>query len=292
MYEFIKVSDKAYYIDCPSKIGVVRTRADEAVLIDTGNNKDTGKRVLKILDSERITPAAVYITHAHADHIGGNSLIRQRTGCPIYAKGIECAFTRYPMLEPALLYGADPLPDLCHRFLLAAESPAEELTEDKLPDGIRLLDLCGHTPDMVGFVTDEGIAYIADALSSAETLKKYGIGYIFDVEKYLLTLDRLKDTDAAIFIPSHAAPTENIAPLADHNISKVYEIAERILSLTDGGISFETLLSRLFSDYDISVDITQHALVGSTVRSYLTYLKKQGRITVDFKDKTLFFVKN
>ena len=42
MYELIKVSESCYYIDCPSKIGIVKISEDEVCLIDSGNEKGTG----------------------------------------------------------------------------------------------------------------------------------------------------------------------------------------------------------------------------------------------------------
>ena len=50
MYELVQVAENTYYIDCPAKIGVCRTSAEEVWLIDSGNDKDAGRRILKILD--------------------------------------------------------------------------------------------------------------------------------------------------------------------------------------------------------------------------------------------------
>ena len=44
MYELIKISEHDYYIDCPAKTGVVLTGNNEAVLIDSGSDKDAGKK--------------------------------------------------------------------------------------------------------------------------------------------------------------------------------------------------------------------------------------------------------
>ena len=38
-----------------------------------------------------------------------------------------------------------------------------------------ILDLKGHSFDMVGFKTADGTAYIADSVSSSDTLDKYGL---------------------------------------------------------------------------------------------------------------------
>ena len=42
---------------------------------------------------------------------------------------------------------------------------------------------------------------------------------------------------------------------------------------------FEELLARLFAHYDLVMDMNQYVLVGSTLRSYLSYLLDTGRMT-------------
>ena len=135
---------------------------------------------------------------------------------------------------------------------------------------------------MVGFRTADGVVYLADALSSKETLDKYAVSFVYDVGAYLETLRTLKTLDAALFVPSHAAPTEDIAPLARYNIEKVFEIAERILRICEFPMSFEAILMKLCEYYSITMTHEQYVLVGSTLRSYLSWLKGDGRLIAAF----------
>ncbi|MFR6426498.1 MAG: hypothetical protein ACLUNO_14020 [Oscillospiraceae bacterium] len=81
---------------------------------------------------------------------------------------------------------------------------------------------------MVGFRTPDDVVYLADCLSSRETLEKYQIGFLYDVAAYLDTLEMVKTLSGRAFVPAHAAATEDIAPLAQYNIDKVLEIADII----------------------------------------------------------------
>ncbi len=191
MYELIQVSEQSYYIQSPAKIGLVKLNEQDVCLIDSGNDKDAGKKVKRILDANGWRLTAIYNTHSHADHIGGNKYLQGQTGCKIYAPGIECAFTRYPILEPSLLYGGYPCKELRHKFLMAQESDSQELTPACLPEGFEIIPLPGHFFDMVGFRTADDVVYLADCLSSKETLDKYKIGFIYDVAAYLDTLEKL-----------------------------------------------------------------------------------------------------
>ena len=100
MYELIQVAENSYYIQSPAKIGLVLTGEGEVCLIDSGSDKSAAKKVRKILDANGWKLKAIYNTHSHADHIGGNRYLQEQTGCRIYAPGIERDFTEHPVLEP------------------------------------------------------------------------------------------------------------------------------------------------------------------------------------------------
>ena len=289
MYELIQVSGGSYYIQSPAKIGLVKLSEGDVCLIDSGNDKDAGRKVRQILDANSWRLAAIYNTHSNADHIGGNKYLQGQTGCKIYAPGVERAFVQSPVLEPSFLFGGYPCKELRHKFLLAQESNAEPLTEEVLPAGFSCIPLPGHFFDMVGFRTPDDVVYLADCLSSRETLDKYQIGFVYDVAAYLETLEAVKAMSAKMFVPAHAAATEEIAPLAQYNIDKVWAIAGKILEVCREPLCFETVLQRLFAAYNLTMDFQQYVLVGSTVRSYLAWLKDTGKLTARFEENRLLW---
>lgn len=289
MYELLQVKNNSYYIQSPAKIGLVRLNGTDACLIDSGSDKEAGRKVRQILEKNGWRLTAIFNTHSNADHIGGNKYLQSQTGCKIYAAGIERDFTNHPILEPAFLYGGFPPSELRHKFLLAGESCAEYLTPEALPEGMETIPLHGHFFDMVGFRTSDNVVYLADCLSSAATLEKYQIGFIYDVAAYLDTLAAVSEMQADMFVPAHAEATENIAPLAKLNIDKVHEIAEKILSLCTEPRCFEDILKRLFTAYGLAMNFEQYVLVGSTVRSYLSWLKESGRLEAFFEDNMLLW---
>lgn len=289
MYELNQLSTNSYYVQSPAKIGIVKLNDREVCLIDSGSDKDAGRRVRQILDVNSWQLTAIYNTHSNADHIGGNKYLQSQTGCRIYAPGIECDFTNHTLLEPSFLYGGFPPKDLRRKFLMAQESSAEYLTEDVLPKGMSLIPLPGHFFDMAGFRDMDNVVYLADCLSSKETLEKYQIGFIYDVSAYLDTLEMVKTLNAKVFVPAHAEATDNIAPLAQLNIDKVHEIADRILEICKKPMIFEKVLQQLFINYGLKMNFEQYALVGSTVRSYLSWLKDTGRMAVAFENGQLLW---
>ena len=272
MYELHQATESCYYIQSPAKIGLIKLEGNDVCLIDSGNDKEAGRKVRQLLDANGWRLRAIYNTHSNADHIGGNKYLQTQTGCDIFAPGIDRDFTVHPLLEPSFLYGAFPPKSLRHKFLMAQESEADLLTPEALPAGISMLPLPGHFFDMVGYRSADGAVYLADCLSSRETLEKYQITFVYDVAAYLQTLEMVKTLEAKAFIPAHAEMTEQIAPLAQQNIDKMLEIADRIRSICAVPTTFESVLQQLFAALELTMNFEQYILVGSTVRSYLAWL--------------------
>lgn len=289
MYELIQAGARTYYIECPAKMGLYIADGGKAVLIDSGNDKEAGKKALKIIESSGWALSCVVNTHSNADHIGGNRVLQQRTGCKIFACGIEAAFTQYPVLEPSFLYGGYPPKALRSKFLMAQESNVLPFSNPEFPAELEIIDLPGHFFSMTGFRTPDDVVFLADCLASESTLQKYRLPFVYDVEAYLSTLHTVEGMKAKCFVPSHAQATENIAPLARLNICKTEEALEQIAGLCAAPITFEDILKALFDRFGLTLDFSQYALAGSTVRSYLAYLSEKGRVTAAFENNRLLW---
>lgn len=289
MYELIQVGERSYYIDCPAKIGLYRVDDNNVYLIDSGNDKECGRKVRQILEKNNWHLSCILNTHSNADHIGGNRYLQGQTGCKIFANRIETAFTAYPILESSFLYGGYPCKDLRHKFLLAQGSDVLPFSAKDFPKDIQVIPLPGHFFDMVGFRTQDDTVYLADCISSRTTLEKYGIPFIYDVEAYLKTLDMVEAMQARMFVPAHAEACEDIRDLVQFNREKVLEVSQRILDVCSEPIHFEKILQAMFKHYHLVMNFEQYVLVGSTIRSYLSWLKDNDKLTVLFDDQMLLW---
>ena len=62
-----------------------------------------------------------------------------------------------------------------------------------------------------------------------------------------------------------------------------------MLAICSEPLCFETILKKLFDEYGLKLNFEQYALVGSTVKSYLAWLKDQGRLNVKFEENMLLW---
>ena len=68
MFELIQISEQCYYIQSPAKIGLYKLDDNNVCLVDSGNDKDAGRKVRRILDEHKWKLTAIYNTHSNADH--------------------------------------------------------------------------------------------------------------------------------------------------------------------------------------------------------------------------------
>jgi len=285
------------FIPGPVNVGVIRS-GEKALLIDTGLDDASAKRILSAAREAGTVLTGILNTHAHADHYGGNARIKKASKdlSFIYAPPIEEALIRYPVMEPVYLFGANPIAQLKGKFLMGKPSPAEPLPSPRLRFEeltIQAITLPGHSINQMGYLCDH-VFFCADTLFPPAIIEKYGLLYCFDVAAQFKTLHSLKKTAESVrmVVPSHATPRQDITPLVDVNLRHMEEIAEIIFSLTTVSRSSEEITKRLCDQRNIPLrSIWQYHLHLNTVKAYLSAHLKENRVSVFLEENTLIWVR-
>ncbi len=285
------IAGNTFIIPAPAIIGL-HVQDNRTVLIDSGNDKEAGRQILKILSEQGWDLELIINTHSNADHVGGNQFLQRRTNCRIAATRLEASFIENPVLEPAYLYGGFPFRDLQNKFLMAKPSTVTDIIPSSgnvLETGLEAFPIPGHFFEMIGIRTPDNVLFLADCLFPENIISKYHVFFLYDLRAHFQTLDAVSAMQADWYIPSHAKPMQSVHRLIEINRKKITEILEAVEKYCQNPVSSCEMLEKLCAHYSVDLDANQYVLVGSTLRSYLAYLKDEGRVDCLYRQGRLLW---
>ncbi len=291
-----KLGAETYVLVSGSNIGVL-VAAGRALMIDTGLDESTVKKVLRELEALEAKLCALIITHGHADHSGGAAWLTAQVELPIYAPPLEGAFVAHPILEPLFLYGgAAPIGELCGKFTLA--EAIETHVRPLLPGAqeiagfsLEVLPLPGHAPAQAGIAYGDTL-YCGDVLFPQATLERHPMLFCHDLDAWLETLARLHALDYRWFVPGHGKPVQDTAPLVEANAARLEEIRALTWEALEAPRSPQDVLRAVAAHYDVTFSAPQFYLLSlTTVQAALTSLQRQGKAHVVMENNHLLWAR-
>ncbi|MEX1158923.1 MAG: MBL fold metallo-hydrolase [Thermomicrobiales bacterium] len=264
-------------------IGVILADDDRAILIDTGLNDTSVRKVLRELTERGRRVTSIVTTHGHADHFGGNAFTVKRTGARVYAPRWDETVLRYPLFQPLCLFaGADPPASLRTGFLLAAESPVDVIYDagPLLVDGVVMeaVSLAGHSGNQMGVLVDD-VFFCADVILPERVIERYRMPYLYSVRDHLPSLDRAEQVSHVIAVPGHGPTLEQVSVGVAPNRALVRRVAEMVVDLCAESRTPEDVLALLLERLGADpVDPPGYYLLHPTVFAYLSYLEAEGAV--------------
>jgi glyoxylase-like metal-dependent hydrolase (beta-lactamase superfamily II) len=171
---------------------------NHAILIDPG---DEGPRIVDMVRAAGVSLQAVWLTHAHIDHIGAVAAVRRAFEVPVLLHPLDLPYYTRLSARSAEMYGID---------FEQPEPPDREIADgDVLECGtlrFTVMHVPGHAPGLVSF-NGEGVAFGGDLLfagSIGRTDLPLGSPTDMDasLERFAATLP-----DETIVYPGHGPKT-------------------------------------------------------------------------------------
>jgi len=169
-----------------------------AVLIDPGDEAD---RILDMVGAAHVTLEAIWLTHAHIDHIGAVAAVKRRFDVPVLLHPLDLPYYTRLSARAAEMYGIDfEQPDAPDTEL----SDGQELACGALR--FQVMHVPGHAPGLVTF-TGHGVSFGGDLLfagSIGRTDLPLGdpSAMSASLARYTAALD-----DEVVVYPGHGPPT-------------------------------------------------------------------------------------
>jgi glyoxylase-like metal-dependent hydrolase (beta-lactamase superfamily II) len=281
MYEAL--SDRVGFVPGGVNIGVIRIDEKHCLIVDSGLNDSTARKVLRwineAIDSEVV---GILTTHGHADHFGAHAFVVKRTGARVFAPEHDAAVIRNPLLQPIFLYGgADPLDTLRSRFLLAEPSVVdEEITitgpRDFMGVDVEVVALPGHSMNQVGYLID-GVFFCADVVFPQAAIDKYRIPYLYGLTDHIASLEQARSVDAQVIIPGHGPRELDFEAPYARNREIIDEVLELVAEVIAEPVSADDVAATVFRRLDVPIaDHAGYYLLRPTIAAYLAHLQRTG----------------
>ena len=281
---FERLTDRVGWISGGVNTGVIRLDDRRVAVIDPGLNETSGKWVIKTVSEELGSDiVAIVTTHAHADHFGANAAVVKRTGAAVYAPAVEEMILRFPLLQPAMLFGgSDPLDALRTGFLLAHASPVDHVIDGPTfaIDGVEIevVPLWGHSARQVGYLID-GVLFSADVLLPETALVKYPIPYVFSLTDHQWSLHSMSELTFDTAIPGHGTLMTDVAERLGANQVAIDRVAEAVLDAIESPSQQADIIASVAERLGATiVDAPAYYLVQPTIGAFLSHLQRIGEV--------------
>lgn len=286
------LSDNVGVVESAVNIGLINDKTG-LCLVDTGIDNSAVNKARKSVDEE---VQSAFITHHHADHMGGCSKLEKLGVSNIYAPIGELELFHNTTLEPYTMFGGATPPDsLRNRHLEATPSKSAKSTKEQTI--VQPISTPGHTIDHQCFLYND-VLFSGDAAFTKETIDKYELLFAVDPASAANSIEEIKNVDFGAMVPGHGPVQHSRADaidVLDATIDHYRSIRDIILSIIGEGIGYADYITSVIEDlklYDIikSRGFMQYILYQVPIQGYLSNLIDDNVVKIEPTETELTIV--
>lgn len=297
--EITKIKGNTYYIKGGTNTGLYLFEDNSALIIDPGLSGTRPKRIIEELEKNNMDLSYIINTHEHNDHYGACNSFKN------HFKGLEMLSS-----SQAKMYIENP--ELFSKYIVGGRSNVfldnhlrgkehDCIFIDKVLEQGRvsinnvefeIVDLPGHTPGSIGIITKDKVIFVGDVLVSGKILLKYDFLFIYDIEKYLNSLEILKKIEFDYLILGHGkeiiSKEESYILIAKHE-QAIEKYLNQTKVLLENPMTLESVLRELIKNNNLSYNYKEYHYLKSSLVSLISYLSDRDEISYLLEDGLLLY---
>jgi len=292
--DLIKVKGNSYYIQAPTSIGVYTFKNKNCMMVDTGNNNTSAKKIEDALIQNNLHPKYIFNTHGHLDHCGGNNYFNDNyPGIITYSTFKEKLFMENNDLMPYAQFGSFPAKEIKKSSKSIKVDYVVEYGVNKINDEkLEFMPLPGHSIEQAAMITPDKVCYLGDAVFSHSTLMKYPLPYYYNILETLNSLDKIKEIDCDYFVVSHGDKLYNkteILELCNMNINNIHKYINDISEVLSQPLSKEEVLENIAVLNDINMNFQEYYINLSAISAFIAFLYNNGTLNFSIENGKLYY---
>lgn len=269
----------------------------EIIMLDSGWANGEREGIDKVLEKNNFKVAAIICSHAHIDHAGNNTHLKEKYNCIIAMPANEALFCS-SIVNLKVYYGNQTLSEAKEHYgHMVCETDIMISNEQNsiCVCGIKfkIIHTPGHSPSHICIITPDDVAYLGDSLISYEVMEGAKMPYAYILTEDLKSKLKLYELKCSKYVVAHRGMYDDITKLIDDNINFYKNIAARVYGLIEGDMTMEDILKTAINNFNINVKTRyKYSQMEKILKSYVEYLSEIGSIKLNIDNGLLKYSKN
>ncbi|MTI69300.1 MAG: MBL fold metallo-hydrolase [Firmicutes bacterium] len=269
---------------------------EEIIMLDTGWKDGQREGIDELLERNNFKVAGIICSHAHIDHVGNNTYLKNKYNSIIAMPSHE-ALVCSSTLNLKVYYSGQTLSQVTEHFgHMVCETDIFITNKQNYiyVCGIKfnILHTPGHSPDHICITTPDDVTYLGDSLISYEVMKGAKLPYAFILKEDLKSKEKLFKLNSNKYIVAHQGIYNDITKLITDNIVFYKNRTNKIYDLIEGTMTMEDIMKKVIKNWNIRIkSIYHHSVIEKMLRSYVEYLNEIEKIKLILEDGFLKYKK-
>jgi len=222
-------------------IPVYRMDEHRCILLDSGWPRER-EELKAALEREGLRPVAAIGSHAHTDHVGNHSWLKEEYGALLYMSEGEAVLVSRESRRRVLADGAKRM----EGYYKDIDFMVDRLIGRE--DGIvRVLGIPfyihhtpGHSADHICVGTPDGVCYLGDLLMAGEALERARMPYHFSHSKARLSMEKMRaEGRYDRYIAAHRGVVSGLDSVVEKNLAMLDRVEEEVLTVLKKPLTWE-----------------------------------------------------